>query len=40
MTDNEQRKRSETLSLAGGTNDQANLWTLCRDCNAGKSDGL
>lgn len=22
----------------GGTNDDANLWTLCRDCNAGKSD--
>lgn len=22
----------------GGTDDDANLWTLCRDCNAGKSD--
>jgi hypothetical protein len=22
----------------GGTNDDANLWTLCNDCNAGKSD--
>jgi 5-methylcytosine-specific restriction endonuclease McrA len=24
----------------GGTNDEANLWTLCRDCNQGKSDAL
>lgn len=24
----------------GGTNDDENLWTLCRDCNQGKSDAL
>lgn len=24
----------------GGTNDEANLWTLCADCNIAKSDRL